>query len=145
MVGSVALAGSVEQTFGYSINVGGSHGWGGSESISVVGSETVVKEIPPRSGAKVTMSAQVSHENVPYEAKVRIVYEDNSHRVVTDRGIWKGVSVGKFTTQIGRTYNLSGLENPANTTNMIAQQIKNSTGTQTTKKVKIIIGPGLTF
>jgi len=38
---------------------------------------------------------------------VRIIYEDNSNRVVTDRGIWKGVSVGKFTTKIGRTYSLS--------------------------------------
>ena len=114
-VGPAALAGSVEKTFGYSINLGGSHGWGGSESISVVGSETVVKEMPPRSEAKVTMSVQVSHENVPYEAKVRIIYADNSHRVVTDRGIWKGVSVGKFTTQIGTTYYLSEMEKPVNT------------------------------
>jgi len=109
-VGPQALAGSVEQTFGYSIKVGGSHGWGGSLSENVVGSETVVKEMPPKSGAKVTMSVQVSHENVPYEAKVKIVYEDDTHRVVTDKGIWRGVSVGKFRTTTGNTYYLSDLE-----------------------------------
>jgi len=64
-VGPEALAGSVESTLGYSIKVGGSHGWGGSEEVSVVGSETVIKKVPPKSEAKVTMSAEVSHENVP--------------------------------------------------------------------------------
>ena len=45
-VGPEALAGSVEQTFGYSISLGGNHGWGGTSATTVTNSETVVVPLP---------------------------------------------------------------------------------------------------
>ena len=68
--------------------------------------EWKLQVMPPKSGAKITMTAEVSNENVPYEARVRIVYDDESQRVVTDNGVWKGVSVGRFKTHVGETYPL---------------------------------------
>ena len=52
------------------------------------------------------MEATTSDQTVPYEAKVRITYDDGSSRVVTDKGTWKGAIVSNFVTKIGEIYKL---------------------------------------
>ena len=53
------------------------------------------------------MEVFTSTQKVPYEAKVRITYEDGTSRVVTDKGTWKGVYVMRFKSKVGKAYNLT--------------------------------------
>lgn len=105
-LGSEAIGTKAEATVGYSIDVGGNHGWGGSSSTEVTHTETITRILPGKSGSEVTMTAITSRQTVPYEAQVRITYDDGTSRVVTDKGKWEGVVVSNFDTNVGDIYKL---------------------------------------
>lgn len=86
--------------------VGGNHGWGTSETFSRTATSTARGEVPPNHGVKITMTGQKTQKEVPYKAQVKITYDDDSTRTVTDSGTWKNVVVTEFKTTHGEPYPL---------------------------------------
>ena len=94
--GPKALAGSVTKTFGYAIDVGGQHSWGeGKATRATVTSEQWVT-VPAKHRKNVKLIGKKSNVDLPYEAKVRLTYDDGTERIVTDIGKWRGVFVSDF-------------------------------------------------
>ena len=103
-VGPAALA--AEKAFEYSVGVGGVRGWGGHSRTQITQTEAVQVTLPGKSGSVVTMEATKSKQEVPYEATVRVRYDDGTTRNVTDRGTYVGVVVTDFVTKVGKSYKL---------------------------------------
>ena len=95
-VGPDALAGSVTTTFGYTIDVGGQHSWGGESATTVEVTAEQEITVPRKSRKRVHMTGKKSNVDLPYEAKVRLTYADLTERIVTDIGKWRGVFVSDF-------------------------------------------------
>ena len=52
--------------------------------------------VPAKSRKRAKMIGKMSNVDLPYEAKVRLTYDDGTERIVTDIGKWRGVFVSDF-------------------------------------------------
>ena len=102
-VGPEAVAGSVTQSFGFSIDVGGQHSWGKNTETTVSSSLKLKVPVKPRHSTKGRIVATQNIADAPYEAKVRLTYKDGSTRIVDDIGEWKGVFYSDFYAEIDKS------------------------------------------
>ena len=98
--GPDALAGSVTASYGYAIDLGGQHSWGKETATVVTTTKEVEVTVPAKSRKRAKMIGKMSNVDLPYEAKVRLTYDDGTERIVTDIGKWRGVFVSDFKTFI---------------------------------------------
>ena len=83
-------------TAGFSIDIGGSHGWGRSDLQEVTKTDTSKVDVPPGKIVKMQLTGLKSVCTFDYIATVELTYSSGESRVVKDHGTYKGVDYGEF-------------------------------------------------
>ena len=77
---SVGTPGVASITGSINAKIGGNHQWGGSETYSTTATDTARIQVPGNHGVKIHMMGTQTQKDVPYKAKVRLTYDDDTTR-----------------------------------------------------------------
>jgi hypothetical protein len=88
--------GGLGLTAGYSLDLGGEHGWGGSNSQEMTITRERTYPVPPKTRFTVEMNGVQTTCSFDYIATVKLTYSNGRTRIVRDHGTFKGVDFGEY-------------------------------------------------